>query len=364
LAVDFSKQSGADALIVSDGGPGTLGLDARIWKVSNSDSVLDGKRLYVASMSKSGIHPVVTLDKAGNRLLVGGQSSVLDNGNITFKPVEGVAAEVGEKTLDANAALAVILAKMAEEEKRNAVPRAEVILPTDAPVLSFSFDKVDDAGGKQVFRDGSPNKLVAEVKGKPIKVEEGIIGSAALLNGLDNVLVIPPNPAVDMAGKSITISCWFKNESSEPGGEVVLLEKNHWQGSKSPDCYSLCIDGGGTFGFNTLSAGNHPRWEIPWSDGKWHHLASVFDAVGKTITIYHNGKEVRVMKSMKGTGQIAEGSAPLTMGARNAAKPSAFFGCLLDEVVMYDRPLTRGEVQALYEKGVPPAETGEPAQKP
>jgi len=363
LAVDFSKRAGVDALIVSENGPASLGLDARIWKVSDNKTILDTKRLYIASLSKSGIHPIAIQDKTGNRIIVGGQTIVLENGNITFKPLDGVAAGMGEKTLDANAALSVILAKLSEEEKRNAVPRAEVVLPADPPVLSFTFEKVEGEGGKQVFRDSGPNKLVAEVKGKPVKVEDGIMGKAALLNGLDNALVIPPNPAVDMPGKSITISCWFKNDSSEPGSEVVLLEKNHWQGGKAPDCYSLCIDSGGTFGFNTFSAGNHPRSEIPWNDGGWHHLVSVFDTQEKSIAIYHNGKQIKVMKPLKGTARIGEGSAPLTMGARNAAKPSALFGGLLDEVVMYDRALTRGEVQALYEKGVPPGEAGKPDPK-
>ncbi|MEI7833883.1 MAG: LamG-like jellyroll fold domain-containing protein, partial [bacterium] len=363
LAVDYSKTAGVDALIVSNSGSTSMGLDARLWNISRGMK-LGGMSLIINSISQTGIHPVPQLNKDGDRIIIGGQSIMVENGNIVFKPLEGVAPGMGAKTLDARVPLAVILKKKAEEEKRKEVPRAEVVLPADAPVMSFSFDTIDLADGKQSFLDSSPNKLVATVKGKPVSVDDGVSGKAVLLNGEDNVLIVEPNKAVDMAGKSVSISCWFKNISSEPGGEVVLLEKNVWRKDQTPDCYSSCIDSSNKFGFNTVKAGNHPRTEIPWYDGLWHHVVSVFDAKAKSISIYCDGKEIGSMKNLPGTCQIGEGSAPLTMGARGAAKPASFFGCMLDEMVMYDRPLTRGEVVAMYEKGAATIEAAKTDVKP
>lgn len=360
FAVDFSRRAGVDALIVGLG-VGGGGADARIWSMTSPETIVDGKRLSVVSLSKSGMHPIPKADKANKRFIIGGQTVALVDGNIVFKPLDGVEPGMGAKTLDANVALAELKLKAAEKAKLDDVPAAEIVAPKDPPAFSFSFEALETEGDKQLFRDVGPNKLAAFVKGAKVRVEPGAVGNAVLLNGLDNVLVVPPNAAIDAAGKSQTLLAWFKNETSEPGFEWVILEKNIWQRSKAPDCYSICVDSAGQFGYNTPNATGFSRPELPWSDGQWHHVASVFDAQNKTIALYIDGTIVNKVKPLKGTCQIGEGSAPLTIGARGSVKPTNMFGGWLDEVAMYDRPLTRGEIRALYLQGKPAGEA-EPAK--
>jgi hypothetical protein len=71
----------------------------------------------------------------------------------------------------------------------------------------------------------------------------------------------------------------------------------------------------------------------------WVHLATTYD--GTTIRFYVNGTQVGTQAQ---TGPLATGTGPLRFGG-NAIWPEWFQG-QLDELRVYNRPLTAAEVQA------------------
>jgi hypothetical protein len=354
FAVDFSKRSGVEAVIVGRKIGGGNGNDARVWMVSRALD-LDGNILSVVTVSKTGMHPTPRVDAANHRLVVGGETITFQDGKFTFGTADEATVAANPKPFDGNAAMAKVHRLAAEADAKREVPESEASMPTDPPALSFSFDTVEKEGGKQIFRDSSPNGLKAWVKGAPVVLQDGVKGKAVLLNGLDNVIVVDPNKALDMTGKGVSIAMWFKNDGTDPGTEWVLLEKNTWQGSKAPDCYSLCVDAGGLVGFNTPNCTGFKRSPLPWSDGKWHFIASVYDVESKSMALYLDGKLLVLKDKLDVKGPIGPGSSPLTIGARGAEMSANQFAGFIDEVDVYNRPLTRGEIRALYDKAKPEA---------
>lgn len=353
LAVDFGDASGSSALLVGAGLGARNGLNPQVWMLGREGVTFAGTKYLVTSISRTGIHPKPRLDPTGSRLIVGSRTISYADGRIVFTPTAASDA-VGAQTIDANALVAKNRQAIAEAEKRNEPKPEEVVLPADPPVFAFDFDAVERQDGVQVFRDAGPNRLTVRVKGAEVSLQDGVVGKAVLLNGIDNALIIDANPAIDMAGKDLSLIHWFRNTTTEEGVEWVLIEKNTWQGRKAPDCYSTCVDASGNYGFNTPNSSAFARPRIPWNDGRWHFIATVFDASNAKKTFHYlDGKLI----SSKGTavhGPIGPGSAPLTIGARGAERTANHFGGLLDEIALYSRALTRGEIRALYDRGKVP----------
>lgn len=344
VAVDFSRRAGVDALVVGPQRDVKRRYPVTAFMISDADTRIGRKRrVGITSFSPTGIHPAPRSE--GERIVVGGQTIALDaNGVPVFAPLDGVEPGMGERTLDAKAI-------NAQRSPYEVIPPEEIVLPAD-PILHLACDAIVTGDGAPTVADAGPNRLRAEIVGEA-GLDEGILGKAIVLSGADNYLMVAPDPAIDLAGRGVTISMWFRNQGSAAGEEAVLLEKNRWGGRKTPDCYSYCIDANNGIGFNTPNASGFPRAAVgSWTDGRWHHTVSVFDAAGKSITIYFDGVVIAAKKNLGGSGLIGDGSAPLTIGARGVGdKASNFFGGLIDEVRVHDRPLTRGEVRALWLQG-------------
>jgi hypothetical protein len=98
---------------------------------------------------------------------------------------------------------------------------------------------------------------------------------------------------------------------------------------------------------------SQPGHRIEYADDAWHHAVSTFDVAKSTVTLYYDGWVVASKRTREG-GAIGAGSAPLTIGARGVgAKAGDFLAGLVDDVRVYDRVLTRGEVRALTLQGIP-----------
>lgn len=95
--------------------------------------------------------------------------------------------------------------------------------------------------------------------------------------------------------------------------------------------------------------------EFKFSDGKWHHIAFVVEDAGDTIVnIYMDGKpqEVIVGKGNK-LDNFVPFVEPVYIGAaNNRGKVERHFPGVIDEVRIYDRPLSEDEVIQNFESKV------------
>jgi hypothetical protein len=80
----------------------------------------------------------------------------------------------------------------------------------------------------------------------------------------------------------------------------------------------------------------------------WTHLAATCD--GTRIRLYVNGSEVA---STTQTAAAANGSGPLMIGGHNTVPGKGFYG-LIDEVRIYNRALSQGEITTDKGGAAPP----------
>ena len=81
--------------------------------------------------------------------------------------------------------------------------------------------------------------------------------------------------------------------------------------------------------------------------GEWTHLAVVYDA--GQVTTYVNGEQDGQLAGTLGTGVDSQ----ITLGFANAGvgTPGEELNGLIDEVLIYNRPLSLGEIQELMANG-------------
>src|SRR5262249_27127631 len=83
----------------------------------------------------------------------------------------------------------------------------------------------------------------------------------------------------------------------------------------------------------------------------WTHWALTFD--GSSVRVYINGAVTRTLTGLSGT--ITPTTGPFRIGSRSAnqiyAARNDRFNGLIDEVSVYNRALSDGEIQAIYLAG-------------
>ncbi|HEY1789043.1 MAG TPA: LamG-like jellyroll fold domain-containing protein, partial [Verrucomicrobiae bacterium] len=88
------------------------------------------------------------------------------------------------------------------------------------------------------------------------------------------------------------------------------------------------------------------------NDGLWHHVVGVCDEAGGHVYLYLDGSQIASGTITAGSGILAS-SMPLSIGARESANNNPinydyqFYG-LIDDVSIYNKALSAGQVQADY----------------
>lgn len=104
-------------------------------------------------------------------------------------------------------------------------------------------------------------------------------------------------------------------------------------------------------------AGLQSTVEIPV--GEWSHVAGVWHG-GTTFELYVNGVQISATPISGGspgpTMTMAENDVPVHFGrvesfGGSSSGPSAFYHGLIDEVEIFDRALSAGEIQAIFAAG-------------
>ncbi len=187
------------------------------------------------------------------------------------------------------------------------------------------------------------------------------LGSGLLLDGGTEHVSVAHHSSLDFsANDQITMSTWFK----------VDAFTTSWQGLVSKgegSNFRVARRGGG----NNLSyaggTGDTGNTGPNVNDGLFHHLVAISDAANGT-ELYIDGA---LAASSGGTANIGnDPSNPLLFGANPDAGGREWEG-VIDDFVMWDRPLSTDEITEIYQGGLagqsfadltaPPAPVPEPA---
>jgi hypothetical protein len=182
-------------------------------------------------------------------------------------------------------------------------------------------------------QDSSGNGLHGTVVGAPVFVQgKASLGTAIELNGTNDYIDCGNNASFDIT-EAITVSAWVNTSDSGNGEHNPFVAKgDHSYAIKHADNNSIqffIYDGG----WITANAQVDSSF-----DGDWHHVAGTFD--GSEVKLYIDGG-IRATTAHVGT--IETSIHNLTIGT-NSEEVSRFYNGAIDEVRIYNRALSEGEI--------------------
>lgn len=154
-------------------------------------------------------------------------------------------------------------------------------------------------------------------------------------DGVDDYIEVADDPALDMA-TALTVGVWI-NARSLPGSDLATIV------SKDTN-YEFHIDPSGRIYWwwnNSSGSTRNMTSSASVTVGQWHHVAITY-ASGSQV-IYLDGSPVATASYAEA---LTENNLPLFIGTDYNLISRAWDG-LLDEVNIFDRALSQGEVQAL-----------------
>lgn len=150
------------------------------------------------------------------------------------------------------------------------------------------------------------------------------------MNGTNEYLLIPAEVG-DTLKHQFTIQFWAKRDNTDNRDYVVSQVGNATENSKLIIGYNA----GTSFTFDFW--GNRVSYDYTTEDNRWRHWACTYN--GNTATLYLDG--VSVGSANLGTYM---GAGELWLGGDNAFG-TYFFGGKLNDVRIYDKARTQGEIQ-------------------
>ncbi len=180
----------------------------------------------------------------------------------------------------------------------------------------------------------------------------GILDGALSFDGVNDQVVTPP---VSTAG-GFTISCWAKSATPQWNASSCLI-------SDRP-AFVLCpIMGSSNLQFILYTnADNYVTavWNAPtgFDITQWHEYAGVFDPTAQEATLYVDGVATATVASTTANSSTGQ----MFIGQDSTGGTNANFGGIIDDVLLYSRPLQWNEMLNIaFATGEPPYNADTPA---
>lgn len=178
----------------------------------------------------------------------------------------------------------------------------------------------------------------------------GKVGNYALdFNGSNSYVQVGYSPLLNP--DSIGISLWFKPGATQQAC-ADILDKGHGYGTdpyyggyalqynQSDPTFSAFYGNGSSFqGLNSSGA---------YNDDQWHHMATNLGAA--EIALYLDGQ---LISQLPGQGPIVDNFSDLFFGRHGVL--GRFYNGALDDIQIYDEPLSSTDVRQLYQPVPVPA---------
>ena len=232
---------------------------------------------------------------------------------------------------------------------------------TDGLVSYWTFDKQDIAGGtvKDVWGEND-----GKIVGDP-KVVDGQVGEALEFDGSDDYVNLTNLGDFGEKIGASTFEAWVKTSFKK---EWTTLFKVLDQGCNM--AWAIDVNRSAKAGFpfaedivhyyvrQQSAAGCNAiavEIEFPLSDGKWHHIVfGIVDPGKSEVSIYMDGEPQEIIEGdVKKLDTFIPFVEPVYIGAaNNRGKVERHFPGIIDEVRIYDRPLTADEVTRNFESKI------------
>jgi hypothetical protein len=219
---------------------------------------------------------------------------------------------------------------------------------------TFDGDDVSGTTAKDVSGSGNNGTIsgATSISGK--------LGSALSFDGMSNHINV--DPMLYSIDNKLTVSYWANpNNAQIRSGHIARWDENNNGDANSwairtsnidaDEAYVFIADDYGDGGNNYFATS-----DLNLTNNQWAHISMVYDGQGATnadkLKLYKNG--IQVNGTFTGTipsffGHTGVGT---TLGRRlTSGVGQNYYGGSLDDVRIYDRALTTGEVELLYISG-------------
>jgi hypothetical protein len=228
------------------------------------------------------------------------------------------------------------------------------VAPADCPAGMISYWKLDETGTPTTFAD-SYDDNDATCSGTQCPTPgAGIVGSGQVFNGSTNQVDVPADPSFDWAADdSFTIEYWAKTEAAYqcPNNDVIVGRDDD---STNLHIWTGCTNTSGAVTWqlrDTTGYGGSIAGTTDITDGDWHHVVVLRNNADDTNAIFVDGKQEAVTTAYNYANGFGSATAALNIGWLPLGDQYRFQGTL-DEIAIYNRALTAGEIKQQYLNGL------------
>ena len=238
--------------------------------------------------------------------------------------------------------------------------------PTPPPTTGCAAAPSDLVGwwpgdGNANDKSGNGNNGTAR---NGLTYSNGEVQQAFNLDGTDGFVNVPDSSSFDAITAAVSVEAWIKPDVPPSSRGFVFARRD----PNVSESFSLVIYGDGKIGVNLRTTGIHPNGSIWVSSpgviqfGQWQHVAATFAAATGQLNVYVNGQG-RALSVVEGPSTFGGNLADvhnLFIGRRQDLNDiggiegefgASYFKGLIDELSLYGRALSAGEIQAIYNAG-------------
>ena len=178
----------------------------------------------------------------------------------------------------------------------------------------------------------------------------GQIGGALDFDGVDDYVLVSDSDSISVGNQDYTICAWIYQKSVPPEPAAVGVVSKVKDGADKEYCFSV-YNGGLRLDVETNSNNQFAQMTTsPVTVNSWQFIVVAFDSSSTTPTFYHNGQ---FQPSDNIIDTLPDSlSDDLYIGLLGGIYQSNPFDGMIDDVRIYDRALTAGEIMELYQEGL------------
>ncbi len=181
----------------------------------------------------------------------------------------------------------------------------------------------------------------------------GRYGKALEFDGVDDYVSIPFNPS-QAFNNGMTVELWAKsNEDMGATERMDWVDRFSFFAIRNDERVKPSIGAPGPIFHANFSDGNMYGvgylGNPPPATGEWHHYAGVFDSASRGLELWVDGVLNDTNNSVVGL-TLSDTNNAITIGGDVTGMN--FFNGTIDEVILYDRALTPGEIQLHYNRSM------------
>jgi hypothetical protein len=184
----------------------------------------------------------------------------------------------------------------------------------------------------------------------PARAAYSSAGYALDFNGTDEYVQVPDDVSLDAnLGDSFTVEAWIRTREDDNS----MIFAKHSGGSSGS--YYFATFSGDWLDFTVITSSGRQDHTVSYAynDGKWHHVAGVYD--GSDLWIYVDG--VQIGGTTAQSGSVNDTNYPVRIGYY-AGTPDWFYDGIYDEIRLWDDARTVAEIRANMYKELSGSEAG------